>query len=327
MKRFTWFSAVALVSILAVGVQTSHTQAPAAAPAAPPAGAPSWAFPTADANQPPAVPNEEVKIPDSPKTMTRQQVDDLFNAADWFPDQNTPRPDIVMKGRMPNAMACGVCHLMSGMGHPESADLAGLPVQYMLNQMMDFKSGDRKDYARMNGIAAATTPEEWEAAAKWFNSLKPLPWYKVVETDTVPKTLVTGARMRIPSPDGGTEPIGNRIIVVPQDTPRVLARDPRVGFTANVPKGSLEKGKALVETGGNGKTIACSICHGAGVKGVGDIPRLAGVHPTYLARQLYNFKLGASNGMAAALMKPVAANLSDYDILNIVAYIASLPEN
>src|SRR4051812_23412621 len=53
MKRFTWFSAVALVSILAVGVQTSHTQAPAAAPAAPPAGAPSWAFPTADANQPP----------------------------------------------------------------------------------------------------------------------------------------------------------------------------------------------------------------------------------------------------------------------------------
>src|SRR5262249_1746807 len=162
----------------------------------------------------------------------------------------------------------------------------GLPVQFIINQMQDFKSGDRKDPARMNGIAAATTPEEWEMAAKWFNSLKPVSWYKVTEADMVPKTIVTGARMRIPDPSGGMEPIGNRIIVVPQDTPRVLARDPRVGFTAYVPMGSLAKGKALVETGGNGKTIACSICHGADVKGVGDIPRLAGVHPTYLARQL-----------------------------------------
>jgi cytochrome c553 len=259
--------------------------------------------------------------------MTRPQVDDLFNAADWFPEQNTPRPEIVMKGRMPTAMACGVCHLMSGMGHPESADLAGLPAQFMVTQMEDFKSGARRDYARMNGIAAATTPEEWQAAAKWFSSLKPLPWYKVVEADTVPKTYLTGARMRVPRPDGGTEPIGNRIIVVPQDTARVLARDPRIGFIAYVPPGSIAKGETLATTGDNGKTIACSICHGAGLKGVGDIPRLAGVHPTYLARQLYSFKLGNSNGMAASLMKPVVANLTDDDILNIAAYAASLPEN
>src|SRR5579885_2928924 len=134
MKRFAWIAAVTVVAVLAVGVQTSHTQAPA-----PPPGVPSWAFPTPDANQPPAE-TGEVRIPDSPKTMTRAQVDDLFNAADWFPVQNTPRPEIVVKGRQPNAMACGVCHLMSGMGHPESADLAGLPVQFIINQMQDFKS-------------------------------------------------------------------------------------------------------------------------------------------------------------------------------------------
>jgi cytochrome c553 len=144
---------------------------------------------------------------------------------------------------------------------------------------------------------------------------------------TVPKTYLTGGRMRIPTADGATEPLGNRIIVVPQDTARVLARDPRIGFIAYVPPGSVAKGETLATTGDNGKTIACSICHGAGLKGVGDIPRLAGVHPTYLARQLYNIKMGNSNGMAASLMKPVVANLTDDDILNIAAYVASLPEN
>lgn len=327
MKRLTWILAVAFLSIFAIGVQTSHTQAPTPAPGRPPEGVPAWAFPTADAVQPPANTSEQIRVPDSAKTMTTAQVDDLFNAADWFPDQNTPRPEIVMKGRPPAAMACGVCHLMSGLGHPESSDLAGLPAQYIVDQMNDFKSGARKDYARMNSIAAATTPEEWDAAGKWFASLKSLPWYKVEEATTVPKTYLTGGRMRLPHPDGGTEPIGNRIIVLPQDTARVAARDPKVGFIAYVPPGSVKKGETLATTGDNGKTIACSICHGNGLVGVGNTPRLAGAHPTYLARQLYNFKLGSSNGMAAALMKPVVANMTDEDILNVAAYIASLPRN
>jgi cytochrome c553 len=320
LKRFSWILAVGLVCVLAVGVQTSHTQAPAAAPE------PAWAFPMASPVQPPVDENEKVTIPGSSVTETRAQVDDLFNTTDWFPDQNTPRPDIVMKGRKPDAMACGVCHLMSGMGHPESADLAGLPAQYLVDQMNDFKSGARKDYARMNGIANATTPEEWQAAADWFASLKPIPWYKVQEVTTVPKTYLTPGRMRIPTADGATEPIGNRIIVVPQDNARVLARDPRIGFVALVPPGSVAKGESLVMTGDSGKTIACSICHGSNLEGVGNTPRLAGMHPTYLGRQLKLFQNGQRNGLAGALMKPVVANLTDEDILNIAAYLASLPE-
>jgi cytochrome c553 len=323
MKRITWILAVALVSVLGVGVQTSYTQAPAA-PAAAPSG-PTWAFAVPSPNQPPAEPTKEMTVPGSTKKETEAQVDDLFNTVDWFPDLNAPRPDIVMKGRKPDAMACGTCHLLSGMGHPESADLAGLPVQYIVNQMDDFKSGMRKD-ARMSGIAAATTSDEWMQAAQWFSNLKPIPWYKVEEADTVPKTLVTNARMRIPAPGGGTEPIGMRIIVVPQDTERVLARDPNAGFIAYVPKGSAAKGEMLVNTGGNGKTIACSICHGQGLKGLGDVPRLAGIHPTYLARQLYNFKSGGNASMSATLMKPVAANLTDEDIVDIAAYIVGLPQ-
>jgi cytochrome c553 len=328
MKRFTWILALAFLSTLAIGVQTSFTQAPAPAPGQPPAGAPAWAFPTPDAVQPPAKAESEVKVPGSDKTMTSAQVDDLFNAADWFPNENTPRPEIITKGRPPAALACGSCHLMSGMGHPESSTLAGLPEQYIIDQMGDFKSGVRKDYARMNGIAGATTPEEWAAAAKWFSSLKPIPWYKVEEADMVPKTYVSSpGRMRLPDPNGGMEPIGNRIIVVPQDTARAMARDPKIGFIAYVPPGSIKKGETLATTGDNGKTIACSICHGAGLMGVGNTPRLAGAHPTYLARQLYLFKSGMSNGGAAALMKPVVANMSDEDILNLAAYIASLPQN
>jgi cytochrome c553 len=328
MKRIYWFLAVAFISMLAVGVQTSHTQAPAPAPGRPPEGVPAWAFPTADAQQPPTDPNEQVGVPDSDKKMTPAQVDDFFNAADWFPTLNAPRPEIITKGRPPAALACGVCHLMSGMGHPESSDLAGLPAQYIVDQMTDFKSGVRKDYARMNGIANATTPEEWDQASKWFASLKPVAgWYKVEEATTVPKTYITGGRMRVQHPDGGTEPLGNRIVVVPQDKGRALARDPRIGFIAYVPTGSLKKGENLANTGDNGKTIACSICHGAGLKGVGNTPRLAGGHPTYIARQLYLFKNGLSNGGAAALMKPVVANMTDDDILNVAAYIASLPEN
>ena len=44
-----------------------------------------------------------------------------------------------------------------------------------------------------------------------------------------------------------------------------------------MPPGSLKKGEELVTKGGAGKTIACNICHGEGLKGLGDVPRLAGL--------------------------------------------------
>ena len=44
----------------------------------------------------------------------------------------------------------------------------------------------------------------------------------------------------------GTEPIGSRIIEVPADDEQAELRNPRSGFIAYVPKGSLKKGEALV---------------------------------------------------------------------------------
>jgi len=40
---------------------------------------------------------------------------------------------------------------------------------------------------------------------------------EVIEADTVPKTFINKTRMRLPIPGGGAEPIGNRIIELPED--------------------------------------------------------------------------------------------------------------
>jgi cytochrome c553 len=135
-------------------------------------------------------------------------------------------------------------------------------------------------------------------------------------------TYIGPGRMRFAAAGGGMEPICNRIIEVPVDVAAARSRDPHTQFIAYVPTGSLAKGEALATTGG-GKTLACATCHGDGLKGMGSIPRLAGMHPIVLARQLYNFQTGASNGTSAQLMQTVVASLSDEDILDLAAYAAS----
>jgi cytochrome c553 len=60
------------------------------------------------------------------------------------------------------------------------------------------------------------------------------------------------------------------------------------------------------------------------MNGLADVPRLAGTHPMYIARQLYIFKNGERNGIGAELMKKPVAQLSDEDIVAISAYLGSL---
>jgi cytochrome c553 len=306
---------VSITAVVAFSVLTLRAQQPA------PAG-PTWAFPAINGS----VPAEEAgpkSIPGSSKSYTPQQIDDLSNPPDWFPDEHPAPPPLVQKGHGA-ALACGACHLMSGEGHPESAGLTGYTAAYLTQQMADFKSGARKDSARMNGIAKDVSDEESRQVADWFAALKPRAWTKVTEAAMVPSTFVGQGRMRFVQPGGAMEPVGNRIITVPEDQTRARSRDPHSGFVAYVPPGSIAKGKALVETGGGGRTIACGICHGDTLQGLGNVPRLAGVHPVYIARQLYLFKDGTRNGVDAQLMKKPVARLTDDDILNVSAYLASL---
>ena len=287
---------------------------------------PAWAFPITE-KQLAAEDATPKSVPGSTKTYVPKEIDDLQNAVDWFPSEHPAAPAAVMKGHG-DALACGVCHLMHGLGHPESAAVAGFTARYIAQQMADFKSGVRKDLAgRMNTIANALSEQETREAADWFASLTPKPFTTVKEAAMVPKTFVGNGRMRFKLETGGTEPIGNRIITVPDDQDRVRHRDPHTGFTAYVPPGSIARGRALVQTGGNGKTIACATCHGEGLRGLGNVPHLAGLHPIYVARQLYLFKDGTRHGVDAELMKKPVAKLTDADILALAAYVGSLPSS
>lgn len=292
----------------------------------PPAKELTWAYPVPE-NAPPAAAEDKAPkhIPGSTKAYTQAQIDDQFNPPDWIPDEHSPLPRLLKTGVQ--AQACGSCHLMSGSGHPESADLAGQPYEYMVRQMADFKNNLRKDAAgyepsqraaRMNNIAAGIHDDEMRDAVKYFASLKPQVWYKVVEAREVPKTWVNGGRMRLPLPGGATEALGNRIVTLPQDPARVESRDPHSGFIAYVPVGSIRKGEELV------KKENCALCHGDGLKGLGDIPRVAGVHPIYVVRQLYNFQTGANSSSAGAPMKKVVEKLSQSDMIAIAAYTGTL---
>ena len=316
MRRIVWVVTVAACATLSVSVASQQ-----AATGTYPDKA--WAFPAQVEKPFPEDPMPK-SLPGSTRKYTQAQIDDLLNPPDWFPDQHPMPPQVVVKGRG-GVMACGACHLISGLGHPESSGLSGLTLPYIVQQMIDFKNGTRKDVTgkRMNGIAMGMTDREIHEAAAYFAALPVRPFQKVVETDMVPKTFLGNGRMRFVDPSGGMEPIGARIITVPQDVDRVRLRDPYVGFVSYVPMGSLARGKNLVETGG-GKTMNCALCHGAGLKGQASIPRLAGMHPIYTARQLYWFKDGTRNGGDAAPMKPWAATLNDDDIIAISAYLASL---
>ncbi|MGE0188766.1 MAG: cytochrome c [Steroidobacteraceae bacterium] len=296
-------------------------------PAAPgPYSRPEWAFLTTSAQQPAAKKsNARMTAPGSTKIFTNTEINNFFDAVDWYPERHAPMPLVVAKGRKPDVLACAVCHLASGMGHAESSHLAGQPVDYILAQMADFKSGARKDPARMTRIGTATTEEEARTAAEWFAAIKPITWLKVIETDRVPLTYGNAGRMQLPWPGKGTELLGNRIVELPQDVARALLRDPNSGFIAYVPKGSVTLGKQLVQNGTNGAATACAACHGPELLGTKDVPSIAGTSPLYAARQLYNFQVGDRAGSLSALMQPVVDKMTENDIIAVTAYLATLP--
>jgi cytochrome c553 len=292
-----------------------------------PNGLPPWAYNIPDKVQPPfARPKGAVRVPSSSQVYDAARTASSTHPPDWFPNEHPAAPRIVTNGPGAKIPACGSCHLMSGQGHPESADIAALPVAYFARQMDDFKSGARKDDGRMQAYARAASAEDVREAAEYFAAIQPIPFVKVIETSRPPRTYVSAlARHRLLSPQGGTEPIGHRIIEIPDNPLRTLDRDPHSGFIAYVPPGSIARGEALVKTGGSGKTVPCAMCHGEKLQGAGNVPRIAGLQPAYIARQLITMQNGSRAGAGAELMKASVAHLSEDDIIAISAYLGSLP--
>jgi cytochrome c553 len=307
MRKAIWIAAVAALPVVALAADNLD-----------------WAYPVTPRPEPKD--NVVLKgVPGTAKKYTQAQIDDGFNPPDWFPDEHPPMPQIVAHGVRPTVRACALCHLPTGDGHPESSSLAGLPLPYLMRQMAEFKNGGRKGVraTTMIEIARAISDSDAQAASEYYAALKPGVWTKVVEIDSVPKSYVGSGAMRFAAPGGGTEPIGNRIIVLPQDAERAHSRDPHSGFIDYVPVGSIARGEALVTTGGGGKTIPCAICHGQDFKGIGELPSIAGRPPTYVVRQLNDMKTGARSGTAMALMKAVVDKLSIDDMIAIAAYLGA----
>jgi cytochrome c553 len=293
-----------------------------------------WAFtlnaPPAPGAAPAPDPSEVVRVPGSDVTFKRSELRNLFDPPDWHPDNHPAMPPVVSKGRGPDILACGFCHLPNGQGRPENASLSGQPAEYLMQQMRDYRNGLRRSGEPrmgpprlMTAIGAAATEDEAREAADYFASFPFRQWVRVVETDTVPKTEVQGW-MFVPTEGGGTEPIGTRILETPEDLARVQLRDSEASFIAYVPTGAVARGRTLVTTGGNGRTQACTVCHGTDLRGLGPLPALAGRSPSYIVRQLYDLKTGVRNGAWSDLMDAAVANLTVEDMVNIAAYTASL---
>ena len=301
----------------------------------PPIPAPAWAFamdPPESAEYKPMPGDDEPRqVPGSNLRFSRTDVLKHLDVIDWHPDNHPAAPPVVMMGRAPQPAACAFCHLPNGRGAPENAPLAGLPVNYFIRQVLDFQSKARKSadmrmasyHGMADYIAPRTHRDEIVAAARYYASFPLTPYIKVIETDKVPKTKSIGYTM-LRVPGGGTEPIGNRIIETPADERRFHLNDSEGTYLSYVPLGSIALGKAIVTTGG-GKTTACVSCHGQDLGGTDDIPPLAGRGPSNLVRQIYNFRVRARTGDHAKQMYPVVDKLNDKDIVDVVAYLASLP--
>jgi len=263
------------------------------------------------------------RVPDSTVTMTLSQTRDRFNAPDWHPASHPPMPQIVLNGRRPDTHACAFCHRAEGQGGAENANISGLDKGYIIKQLKEIRSAARRSASDQRAsmitkhlMAASLTDDEVEAGASYFADLPARSTLKVVETDIVPKTTNYMGLFTAALPGAETEPLGERIIEMPDDPERFELRDTRTTFTAYVPRGSIERGKALAAEG-------CVACHGEGLKG-GIGPRLAGQYTSYTVRQLNDFKIGKRAGEQAGSMVGVVEKLPLSDMIALAAYAASL---
>ena len=272
-------------------------------------------------------------IPGSERFFTVAEITSPYNPADWFPEDHPPMPPIVARGKPESGFrACAICHYPNGLGLMQNGPVAGLPVDYFLRQLADFASGRRRsaDVNKANAFEMAAmarnlTPEEARAAAEYFGSMKFTPWVRVVESATVPTFTATVNGLFMKAEGNETEPIGRRLVEMPEDTYQSnMLRNPRSGMVAYAPMGSLKAGETLVKTGGDGRTQPCGACHGPDLRGTAVAPPIAGRHPGYLARQMYDMQQGARNGEAAKMMRASVEKLTGDDLVAITAYVASL---
>ena len=310
---------------VAWGVLCLGTMACAATTNAP---ALEWAFPLGLPASPGPPPDAITRhtLPGSTAQYTEAQIHDLFHAVDWRPVTHPPMP-IAVAGAGKGVFACGYCHGPAGQGRPENQALAGLPADYIERQVVAFATGTRRSASANNPAAGLMTmtakkadAQDVAAAAAYFSAIPFISHSRVVEAKIIPH--VEARRFIYVNTPGPAEPLGDRIVEVPDALERFEMRDPDSRFTAYVPVGAIAQGAALVATGGPAAQPR-GICHGEGLRG-GIAPALAGRSPTALVRQLLAFRAGTRANEEAAPMRQIAAGLDDRQIIALAAYAATL---
>ena len=222
-------------------------------------------------------------------------------------------------------LPCMQCHLANGGSHPESAAIAGMPVDYIIEQVHAFRDGQRVDVrtGRMVQVAKTISEEDLKAAAEYYAAIGPdrQKWLKTVVGTEVPKGPAPfgGGGFRYHAPEGGMEPLpAGMVVETAEDDDLVRARDQiDGGFVQYVHPEDMALGEKIAAEG------KCGTCHGPEYKGKGDVPRLAGQHTVYLIRQLKDMQTGARKDKRVAVMKPITDKLSDREMVAVSAYLAS----
>lgn len=287
-----------------------------------------WAYPMQPPDFKPLPPDSvhTAEGADPSMKLTMRQINNGFGPPDWFPREHAPMPEIVSHGEKPHVPACMLCHLPNGNGHPESASVSGLTARYVIDQMHAFKNGDRQNIRApaMIEMAYAISEKDLKEAARYFAAIprSQQKWIRVVETSRAPANHVGGGGARFFDKGAETVPVPPDMIYEVAENEQVELRNQHAGFVDYVPVGSLAKGR-IVAMGNKGAMRSCGSCHGEDYRGHDDAPRLAGRGAYYLIRQLADMKAGYRKGAALGKMKDVVNKLSDADILNVAAYMAS----
>jgi cytochrome c553 len=220
-----------------------------------------WAFPGCPGAVSVAPPDNSLplSVPGSQAHFTAAEIANWSLVRDWFPLEHSSMPSILGVARPMKAVACAYCHLPDGNGRPENAKLAGLPASYILTQMKAFRSGARQDErheASPGGLMIQSvsefTDEELAIAAAYYSRQVPKSYDRIVEQSRVPGHEV-GCFIYVTRP-GTSQPIGKRIVELPISRERFERRDPHALYVAYVPTGSIERGRRLAITGGNGRS-------------------------------------------------------------------------
>ena len=209
---------------------------------------------------------------------------------------------------------CSACHGPGGRSvNPIFPNLAGLPSEYLVNQLksfhnlnQDFKAVTHEGYVEqwITNITGWRKPY-----TSYFHSNSPD--YKY---DNAPRNeerawdFMKGVARDLDEP-------------TMQALAEYFAKQTPIAGRGGV-SGDVAHGKTLYLEGDASKgLLACQMCHGPDAKGQGPIPRLAGQHADYVKLQLHVIQSGLRN---VEQMQALIANLTDADFQDVAAYVQSL---